>query len=150
MERFKVNRAPFNEALEHVRSILIRLHLNDGSIDHVASKRLPYQWSRASGRASIKIAMHRLLAGESVKRWRLVARPCRHQLQGHSVQAIAEKADARSPLPELGTAVTSLQAKFQARRRPQSLLFTTTHHHLHHRLPFDIPSLRHREQLTCS
>lgn len=27
MERFKVNRAPFNEALEHVRSILL-LHLS--------------------------------------------------------------------------------------------------------------------------
>ena len=38
MERFKVNLAPLNEALEHVRSILLCLSGWMVPIDHVASK----------------------------------------------------------------------------------------------------------------
>jgi hypothetical protein len=90
MERFKVNRAPFKEALEHVRSIVLYTYLVGWvyrSRGEQAKAALPMPESRLTERRALRLRYSDFWPGtcHGVKRAKTSGADCR-------VQAIAEKA----------------------------------------------------------
>ena len=154
MERFRVNLAPFNEALEHVRSILLQLHSNRWvyrSRGERAKAALPMRESRLTGSGSTRLRYSdfRPSTCHAVKTPSLLARiaGCRRLRR----RLAPSSYELRTGGFESWAASTQIPV---ARRHLQSSSLTTTLllllHHRYHPFPFDIPSLRHREQLTCS